>query len=90
MIPMSTDVADLIGPWAEKVENRGLLHGKFALPKVWGHPTGDKFNDASRWNVLRIAEKGKSLLAGDASRLRREAVGRARLLGRALRSRSAE
>lgn len=76
MIPLSKDVAELVGSWAEKVENRGLLHEKFALPKVWGHPTGDKFNDASRWNVLRIAEKGKSLLDGDASRLRREANGR--------------
>src|SRR2546428_5534736 len=36
MIPLAKDVAALVGDWAEGVENRSLLHEKFALPKVWG------------------------------------------------------
>jgi len=74
MIPLTKDVAALVGDWAEGVENRSLLHEKFALPKVWGEPS--KLNDAGRWSVLRIVTRGADLLRGDAQRLRREAGGR--------------
>lgn len=74
MIPLTKDVAALIGDWAEGVENRSLLHEKFALPKVWGEP--DKLNDAGRWSVLRIVTRGSELLRGDSQRLRRESGGR--------------
>jgi CRISPR type III-B/RAMP module RAMP protein Cmr6 len=73
MIPLTKDVAALIGPWAEGVENRSLLHEKFALPKVWGAGDGGKLNDAGRWSVLRIVARGSDLLRGDSQRLRREA-----------------
>src|SRR6266571_3562056 len=76
MIPLAKDVATLIGDWAEGVENRSLLHEKFALPKVWGAGEGAKLNDAGRWSVLRIVSRGADLLRGDAQRLRREASGR--------------
>ncbi len=76
MIPLTKDVAALIGEWAEGVENRSLLHEKFALPKVWGAGLGRKLNDAGRWSVLRIVTRGSELLRGDAQRLRREAGGR--------------
>jgi CRISPR type III-B/RAMP module RAMP protein Cmr6 len=76
MIPLTKDVATLVGPWAEAVENRSLLHEKFALPKVWGVENGGKLNDAGRWSVLRIVTRGSDLLRGDAQRLRREASGR--------------
>ncbi len=68
MIPMSKDVAELIGNWAEGVENRSLLHEKFGLPKVWGEPS--KVDDAARWSVLRIVTRGADLLRRDAQRLR--------------------
>lgn len=76
MIPLSRDVAALVGDWAEGVENRGLLHEKYGLPKVWGQPPGVKLNDAGRWSVLRIVFRGSELLKGDAQRLQREAGGR--------------
>lgn len=76
MIPISTDVRQLIGDWAEGVENPSLLHEKFALPKVWRVGNGGKLNDAGRWSVLRIVTRGSDLLRGDAQRLRREAGGR--------------
>ncbi len=76
MIPLTRDVAALVGPWAEGVENRSLLHEKFALPKVWDAGDGGKLNDAGRWSVLRIVARGSELLRGDAQRLRREAGGR--------------
>lgn len=74
MIPLTKDVGELVGDWAEAVENRSLLHDKFALPKDWG--TKDKLNDAGRWSVLRIVTRGSDLLRGDSNRLRREASGR--------------
>nr|UXE44117.1 hypothetical protein Hi04_10k_c110_00008 [uncultured bacterium] len=76
MIPMPKDLAALVGDWAEGVENRSLLHEKFALPKVWGAGEGAKLNDAGRWSVLRIVTRGTDLLRGDSQRLRREASGR--------------
>ena len=59
MIPITKDVAALIGEWAEGVENRSLLHEKFALPKVWDAPA--KLDNAGRWSVLRIVTPGISL-----------------------------
>jgi len=76
MIPMSPDVAEAVGHWAEGVENRSLLHEKFALPKVWDAPQGRKIDDAGRWNILRIVENGKTLLNEDSARLLRESQGR--------------
>jgi len=76
MIPMSPDVRRLVGDWAEQVENRSLLHEKFALPKVWGVEGDDKLDNAGRWSVLRIVTRGSDLLRKDAERLRREAGGR--------------
>ncbi|WCJ60670.1 type III-B CRISPR module RAMP protein Cmr6 [Fontisphaera persica] len=73
MIPMSKDVRELIGPWAEQVDNRALLYEKYALPKVWGEPR--KIDNAGRWNVLRIVTRGSALLSEDAQRLRSEANG---------------
>jgi CRISPR type III-B/RAMP module RAMP protein Cmr6 len=76
MIPLTKDVAALAGEWAEGVENRSLLHEKFALPKVWGVGDVGKLNDAGRWSVLRIVTRGSELLRSDSQRLRRESGGR--------------
>lgn len=75
MIPISRDVAALVGDWAEFVENRSLLHEKFALPKVWGAGTAAKLNDSGRWSVLRIVTRGAELLRRDGDRLAKEAGG---------------
>jgi CRISPR type III-B/RAMP module RAMP protein Cmr6 len=74
MIPMSKDVAELVGPNAAKVENRSLLYEKFALPKVYGHPW--KVDDATKWNVFRIVTKGKDVLRGESTRLNKQSQGR--------------
>ncbi len=64
MIPMSRDVRELIGEFAENVDNRSLLYEKFSLPKVWGHDR--KLDDAGRWSILRIVSGGDKLLNSDA------------------------
>lgn len=71
MIPMSSDVAELVGANAAAVSNRSLLYEKFPLPKEWGHAR--KVDDAGRWNVLRLAERGRELLATERDRLSRQA-----------------
>jgi len=71
-IPMASDVAELIGSAAEKVENRSLLLEKFCFHKSWG--LGDlKANDAHRWTLMRISEGGPSVLLREAHNRREEA-----------------
>jgi CRISPR-associated protein Cmr6 len=74
-IPMTGDVAALIGPYAEGVENRSLLLDKYVFHKQW--PTGDdKRDEASRWSFLRIADGASALLTGEARKTRKKADGR--------------
>lgn len=73
MIPISPGVRQLVGDWAEHVENRSLLHEKFALPKVWGVEGGGKLDNAGRWSVLRIVTRGTDLLNKDAGNSRHQA-----------------
>src|ERR1035441_9467749 len=59
-IPMASDVAELIGSAAEKVENRSLLLDKFIFHKRWpleadAQGREAKRDDASRWSFMRIA-----------------------------------
>ena len=75
MIPMTKDVAALVGEWAEAVENRSLLYEKFSLPKnCWGRD-GEKVDDAGRWSVLRVVTGGQNLLKKDETRFRNESRG---------------
>lgn len=72
-IPMCADLAELIGPYAHKIENRSLLLEKFALPKNW--IDGDfKRDQATRWSLLRITPGGRKALMMDADRARRNAA----------------
>lgn len=71
-IPLASDVADLIGPAAEKVENRSLLLDKFVFHKRWPLETDArgrdvKWDDASRWSFMRIAEGASQLLNREAA-----------------------
>ena len=71
-IPISRDVAELIGSAAEKVENRSLLLDKFAFHKNWG--LGElKANDAHRWTLMRVSGGGSSVLLREAHNRRDEA-----------------
>lgn len=64
-IPLAGDLVDVIGPFAERVENRSLLLDKFCFHKQWG--LGDlKANDAHRWTLLRVSENGPALLSREA------------------------
>jgi CRISPR type III-B/RAMP module RAMP protein Cmr6 len=74
-IPITGDVADLIGPAAERVENRSLLLDKFAFHKDWGL---DEFraNDAHRWTLMRLSDGGAAVLNAEAARRRGQANGR--------------
>ena len=66
-IPITKEYAEAVGLWCERVENRSLLHEKFAFPKEWG---GDnKVNQASIWSLMRIAANGSILLTQLAAKL---------------------
>lgn len=79
-IPIASDVAELIGQAAEKVENRSLLLDKFAFHKRWPVETDKrgrevKWDEASRWSFMRIAEGASQLLSKDAAAKRYRAGG---------------
>jgi CRISPR-associated protein Cmr6 len=82
-IPISPDVAELIGAAAEKVENRSLLLDKFVFHKKWPcevDPQGRevKWDEASRWSYMRIAEDAAQILNRDAAERRKKARGQDR------------
>lgn len=74
-IPITHDVAALIGDFAEGVENRSLLLEKFMFHKDWGLD-GLRANDAHRWSILRVTDGGGALLKAEAARRREQANGR--------------
>lgn len=77
--PIVGDVAKLIGDYAEKVENRSLLLNKFPIHKRWPVDPYDpdrKWDDASRWSFLRVAEDGSSILERELARKEQLAQGR--------------
>lgn len=83
-IPMPGDLAELIGSAAERVENRSLLLDKFVFHKSW--PVVEettrrgrdfvKWDEATRWSFMRIADGASQLLRKDAADKRRKAGGR--------------
>lgn len=83
-IPMPGDLTDLIGPAAEKVENRSLLLDKFVFHKRW--PLVEettrrgrdfvKWDEATRWSFMRIADGADKLLKKEAAQKRQKANGR--------------
>lgn len=80
-IPIVCDVIDLIGSAAEKVENRSLLLDKFIFHKCWPVEPDErggsiKWDEASRWSFMRIAEGADQLLNRDAADKRYRAGGR--------------
>lgn len=61
-VPIAGDLLAIIGPFAERVENRSLLLDKFPFHKKWG--LGElKANDAHRWTLLRVSDGGAAILA---------------------------
>jgi CRISPR type III-B/RAMP module RAMP protein Cmr6 len=70
-IPIAADVAELIGEFAERVENRSLLLDKFAFHKDWGMDYS-RAHDASRWSLLRVSERGPAVLQDEATRRREQ------------------
>jgi CRISPR type III-B/RAMP module RAMP protein Cmr6 len=82
-IPMPGDLADLIGHAAQHVENRSLLLDKFVFHKRWpiveeatrrGHDFV-KWDEATRWSFIRIADGAEKLLRKEAADKRRRADG---------------
>jgi len=72
-LPLSPDVADLVGEYAENVENRSLLLEKFILPKNWLSDS-PKLNDAGRWSLLRMSDGGSKLLNAEAQKEKHKAA----------------
>ena len=66
--PISPQVAEVIGDYAENVENRSLLLDKFVLHKSWPpinlETTREpmRMDDASRWSFIRMAQNGEEFL----------------------------
>lgn len=83
-IPMSRDVASLIGDAAQHVENRSLLLDKYVFHKQWpvveeqfrGKRNLVKWDEASRWSFMRIADGASQILTREAQEKRRRAEGR--------------
>lgn len=80
-IAITSDVASLIGDFAEKVENRSLLLDKFVFHKSWPvendeHGRTIKWDDALRWSFMRLADNGATVLKQEARKLRDTAAGR--------------
>ncbi len=83
-IPIASDVAALVGRAAEQVENRSLLLDKFSFHKRW--PVVEeqtrrgrgfiKWDEASRWSFIRIADGAAGILHREAQEKRRKANGR--------------
>lgn len=74
-IALTPDVAALVGDFAEKVENRSLLLDKFIFHKSWPVEQDErgkivKWDDASRWSFMRLADDGASVLRRQATALR--------------------
>jgi CRISPR-associated protein Cmr6 len=83
-IPMPGDVAELIGHSAQWVENRSLLLDKFVFHKKWPviesqtHRGSEivKWDEASRWSFMRIADGAENILRREANEKRNKARGR--------------
>lgn len=77
-IPLARDVAGVVGDYAQKVENRSLLLDKFVAHKAWPlqHGVEGKWDDATRWNFLRVAGNGEFLLGKEHQHLRHDAENR--------------
>lgn len=70
-IPMSPDVAELVGDYAERVDNRSLLLDKFVFPKQWVEGNF-KRDEATRWSLLRLTSDGASVLRSDLDRAQKK------------------
>ena len=83
-IPMTGDVAKLIGSAAQLVENRSLLLEKYVFHKRWPviveHTRHGrdyvKWDEASRWSFIRIADGAAQILKLEAQEKRRKAEGK--------------
>lgn len=83
-VPMTGDIAVLIGPVAQHVENRSLLLDKFVFHKKWPIVEEQtrrgrdfvKWDEASRWSFMRIADGAEQILRKEAAEKRRRAEGR--------------
>lgn len=78
-LPIPADVADVVGAWAERVDNRSLLKDKFVLHKSWPVVRSEisgkaiKMDDASRWCFIRMAANGGDYLQHEQNKLARDA-----------------
>jgi CRISPR-associated protein Cmr6 len=68
--PITQDYAELVGPWAEGIENRSLLFEKFAMPKQWIDDRPYRNDEAFRWSLLRVSENGLAVLDSDHAKAR--------------------
>jgi CRISPR-associated protein Cmr6 len=80
-IPMAGDLSELVGVAAEKIENRALLLDKYIFHKSWPVALDDrgrevKWDEASRWSFIRIADGAAQILNREADDKRRRSQGK--------------
>jgi CRISPR type III-B/RAMP module RAMP protein Cmr6 len=74
-LPITHDVAALVGDFGEGVQNRSLLLDKFVFHKKWGLDAGFNANDAHRWSLMRVSDGGANELLREARRRRENSGG---------------
>lgn len=83
-IPLAGDLVELVGAAAERIENRSLLLDKFVFHKSWPVVEADgdrgrsvvKWDEASRWSFMRIADGASEILNREAKAKRDRANGK--------------
>jgi CRISPR type III-B/RAMP module RAMP protein Cmr6 len=78
---MAADVAAVIGKYGERIQNRSLLLDKFVFHKSWPveyEESGKimKWDDASRWSFMRIADQSQTIVMAQALKKEQESKGR--------------
>lgn len=74
LIPITSDVADAVGPAGSDISNASLILDKMVFHKRWGLSRDTKADEASRWSLLRITD-GAGMLRTEASRKRKQSDG---------------
>jgi CRISPR type III-B/RAMP module RAMP protein Cmr6 len=70
-LPITRDVAALVGDFGEGVQNRSLLLDRFVFHKRWG--LGElPAPEAHRWSLMRVSDGGSSDLHRDANKRREQ------------------
>ena len=72
IIPMTADVSEVIGEGASRVDNHSLLIDKLVAPKKWVGMPDEKYENANRISMLRLAQNGASIIENELQQAKRK------------------